>query len=487
MTGREAGRWLLQGHGGERTSAAEAAHVPLLGRSHVAASGGGGGSGSGSFAVPVPSLLERGWSGAPQSPLARRRQRSVAEGLGSPADKAVGDDYKEAQRRKQRTVFNFVRWKQHRSSKRYWRHMFGGGEPLPDSDCNGAGVVAARKFDLPSKLRTLAGPLVYVFVLSTLTAAYHALAAVRPLSLCIASRPQWTNASYARFLDARKAWGSVTNRSRDLARQGLAYLPPGQHELAALLCRWIVAFSHSMMCWLREEGDESQGLSGVLPPSELDALLAADHRPLFALQVLASVVAHAQQAWLQQGQPTVQQQQQQGPQQQGQDAGFQGSTAACLPSPAVGMQLAMDGNLTALEDALGTCERILRTPIPLGYTRHTSRFLMIWLTLLPFTLWDSCRWAMLPIAILIAFLLLGIEEIGVQIEEPFSILPLCHICRTIRRNVEELLEAHSSDNKFGPGMSSGKPSAAGLVEAVLMRQREAAEQLPPTPLQPGGT
>ena len=48
--------------------------------------------------------------------------------------------------------------------------------------------------------------------------------------------------SYARFLDARKAWGSVTNRSRDLARQGLAYLPPSQPELPALLCRWIVAF-----------------------------------------------------------------------------------------------------------------------------------------------------------------------------------------------------------------------------------------------------
>ena len=49
------------------------------------------------------------------------------------------------------------RWKQHRSSKRYWRHMFGGGEPLPDSDCNGAGVVAARKFDLPSKVSLLRG------------------------------------------------------------------------------------------------------------------------------------------------------------------------------------------------------------------------------------------------------------------------------------------------------------------------------------------
>ena len=30
---------------------------------------------------------------------------------------------------------------------------------------------------------------------------------------------------------------------------------------------------------------------------------------------------------------------------------------------------------TFFEDAMGSCERILRTPIPLSYTRHTSRFL----------------------------------------------------------------------------------------------------------------
>ena len=33
--------------------------------------------------------------------------------------------------------------------------------------------------------------------------------------------------------------------------------------------------------------------------------------------------------------------------------------------------------------------------------------MMIWLTLLPFTLWTACRWAMLPITLLVAFLLLG--------------------------------------------------------------------------------
>ena len=50
-----------------------------------------------------------------------------------------------------------------------------------------------------------------------------------------------TNASYARYLDGRKAWGAVTNRSRDLARQGLAYLPCGS-PLRPMLCRWVVAF-----------------------------------------------------------------------------------------------------------------------------------------------------------------------------------------------------------------------------------------------------
>ncbi len=38
---------------------------------------------------------------------------------------------------------------------------------------------------------------------------------------------------------------------------------------------------------------------------------------------------------------------------------------------------------------------------------HTSRFMMIWLTLLPFTLWDNCGWAMLPITFIVSFLLLG--------------------------------------------------------------------------------
>ena len=46
-------------------------------------------------------------------------------------------------------------------------------------------------------------------------------------------------------------------------------------------------------------------------------------------------------------------------------------------------------------------------PSPFPACSHTSRFMMIWLTLLPFTLWDSCRWGMFPIAFIVSFLLLG--------------------------------------------------------------------------------
>jgi ion channel-forming bestrophin family protein len=84
----------------------------------------------------------------------------------------------------------------------------------------------------------------------------------------------------------------------------------------------------------------------------------------------------------------------------------------------------MHENLTTMHDVLGGCERILRTPIPVAYTRHTSRFVIIWMSLLPYALWEKFGWATLIIALLIGVLLLGINEIGIDVEEPFSLLPL---------------------------------------------------------------
>ena len=64
---------------------------------------------------------------------------------------------------------------------------------------------------------------------------------------------------------------------------------------------------------------------------------------------------------------------------------------------------------------------------------------MIWLTWLPFAFWQTCNWGIVVIIPLVAALLVGIEEIGVQIEEPFGILPLEALCTKLRKNIKDII------------------------------------------------
>jgi ion channel-forming bestrophin family protein len=56
---------------------------------------------------------------------------------------------------------------------------------------------------------------------------------------------------------------------------------------------------------------------------------------------------------------------------------------------------------------------------------------------------DQLEWMTGPIVALISFTLLGIEEIGIQIEDPFgrdsNDLPLDNICSTMQRNIADLI------------------------------------------------
>lgn len=51
---------------------------------------------------------------------------------------------------------------------------------------------------------------------------------------------------------------------------------------------------------------------------------------------------------------------------------------------------------------------------------HTARFLFAWLTLLPFALYGTVGPWTVPVVVGISAVLCGIEEIGVQCEEPFG-------------------------------------------------------------------
>jgi ion channel-forming bestrophin family protein len=49
-------------------------------------------------------------------------------------------------------------------------------------------------------------------------------------------------------------------------------------------------------------------------------------------------------------------------------------------------RLTMIGMANKLSACIGACERLVQTPVPLHYVRHTSRFLTLWCFMLPLVL-----------------------------------------------------------------------------------------------------
>lgn len=107
-----------------------------------------------------------------------------------------------------------------------------------------------------------------------------------------------------------------------------------------------------------------------------------------------------------------------------------------------------DKSLVIIGDCIGVCEKIYSSPVPLVYTRHTGRFLSLWMILLPTALYDAfydknvldttfgtlqCL-PLIPATALVGLFLFGIEELAIQLEEPFSILPMQKFCDDIKRS-----------------------------------------------------
>jgi putative membrane protein len=103
----------------------------------------------------------------------------------------------------------------------------------------------------------------------------------------------------------------------------------------------------------------------------------------------------------------------------------------------------LSGLLNTMVESFIGCDRILRTPMPLAYAIHLKQLLLLFCLLLPFQLVGELGWLTGPTVALVSFTLFGIEEIGIEIENPFGYdandLPLDKICGNIRRNVEDLM------------------------------------------------
>ncbi len=212
-----------------------------------------------------------------------------------------------------------------------------------------------------------------------------------------------TNASYERFWEGRKAWGRIVNDSRNLARAARTLLEPQPHVLESLLL-WTATFPYAAVHALRK----TRGLGPLekrLPPASVAEVLATAHVPMaVACQISLLLMSKRR------------------------DGTY-----------AERVIIYIDGMVGSLVNQAGECERIQNTPLPFAYVVHLRRALVLYLATMPFVLVDSFGWLTVLCMLLISYILLGIEEIGVEIENPFgndhNDLPIEELCATIERDV----------------------------------------------------
>ncbi len=222
-----------------------------------------------------------------------------------------------------------------------------------------------------------------------------------------------TNSSYDRFWEGRKLWGGIVNETRNLARSASTYLAD-EPEVVRKIILWTIAFPWSAMARLR--GRKEVGpVSTELPPEVVERMLSAHHVPLAICRRITELLEDARQR-------------------------------GKLDSYRLGL---IDQNTQLLMDYLGGCERIHATPLPFAYTVHIRRALIIYFFTLPFALEARYGWGT-PLAMLLtSYIFFGIEEIGVEIEDPFgedeNDLPLEAICESIERTLRDVIPAPTKE------------------------------------------
>lgn len=215
-----------------------------------------------------------------------------------------------------------------------------------------------------------------------------------------------TNGGYDRWWEARKLWGAIVNQCRNLAIDASAYGPQNSYWQNRFL-NLVAAFPHVCMASLREE-KPSINVQQLLGETSAEQLLRAEHMPSAVVESMAKLLREAKE-----------------------EMGMDGF---------IFMQL--DRERALLIDHIGGCERIKKSPLPLAYSIKIRRFIATFLLTLPFALIHDVgnNWLVPLITMLVAYPLFALDQLGVELQNPFnssnlSHLPLNDIANTIEKNV----------------------------------------------------
>merc|ERR1719265_1564550 len=274
------------------------------------------------------------------------RAREVV--MKEPVTDEMRSTYSENSRQYRRTVYGHDDWVKHRSTGRWYKNF----RTIFDS-----GVVRSLQLEIS----VVTGVAVFVVLANCLIAGYDDFSGVHhtalfsgnpltlpslpfsigmsALSLLLVFR---TNTAYFRWNEARTLWGGIVNTCRNVQRQSNAYFPDDAYGqlLRMQFVSQVAMFPKALRSFLRGPEDDEivyKEACALLGPETADALMASKNRQTFVCNLITATVARAN----------------------------------INPMD----RSRMDESTSKLLDYLGACERIFRSPIPLVYTRLTSRSL----------------------------------------------------------------------------------------------------------------
>ncbi|MEZ6063287.1 MAG: bestrophin family protein [Planctomycetaceae bacterium] len=212
-----------------------------------------------------------------------------------------------------------------------------------------------------------------------------------------------TNSSYGRWWEARQLWGSLVNVSRNLAIKVADLVRASDDEMNRFRVD-IVAFAYGLKDHLREES-----LLQKLPGFE-----NCTDRPSHVPSYLITRMYEEFSSWKTNG-------------------SIDGDELRVL-----------DEEARRFLDICGGCERIRKTQVVRSYKLFARQCVFLYLATFPWGIVDSFRWWTIPLTVIVAYFMLGLEIVAEHVEEPFGYdeddLDLEGLCRTIEVTVQEVFD-----------------------------------------------
>lgn len=218
------------------------------------------------------------------------------------------------------------------------------------------------------------------------------------LSLLLVFR---TNTAYDRWWEGRKLWGKLVNDSRNFVIKINSILPENDVKNRTQIAKYLRFFPYFLASHLSKEStrlvldEDFSDLQKELqhhPPAELVFLLT---KKLYQLKK-ENKISDTE-------------------------------------------MLFLDTQLSGFLDGCGGCERIKNTPIPYSYSSFIKKFIIFYVMALPVANVVNLGGFMIPITMFVYYVLMSLELIAEEIEDPFNNdendIPMEAISQNIERSI----------------------------------------------------